>query len=284
MRKRMPKLLVIGAIAACIFGLLLAAPKVAPTASADTLGNGATVNCTQDTDFHATCIVTGCPRVGDDYVPQSIHYMLNGGDQVEEDYSCGGGYRIGVDNNGAPINIGVQLGRKHPTGSDDFTPYANYTFNPPAKAQAPAAVQPTNCPPGSKTPSVIPPAQCEAAPPTTCPDGSVTPEVPSGQQCQPPSNAITMSITNGAPNADITITNSSGLPVSCAYTANKTSGPFTPGNAQYTLNIGVGSHGSNTNSDLLYPVLGATYNAKVTCTGTWDGKQVVVGEKTQSVP
>ena len=63
-RKRVPKLLAIAAAAACIFGFLTAVPpSMAPTASADPLGNGYDVTCTQANGSQVTCNISGCPRV-----------------------------------------------------------------------------------------------------------------------------------------------------------------------------------------------------------------------------
>lgn len=305
-KKRIPRLFACAAALACVFGFLMLTPAT-PTASADNLPNGLTVTCSAVGDNQLTCVIGGCPRVNGNYVVDAVHVMDNGYQTEYKDWSCINGATVthsipiiisGIGPGG--YTLGFQGCRKKDFEDDWCTAYNNYTYHPPAPAT-------TTCPAGSKTPTVTPPAQCEAvakvkcpegspttdavsldqcapAPPKTCPDGSVTPEVPAGQQCQPPSKAITMNITKGGSNADIKITNSSGLPVDCAYVANKTSGGFTPGDDQVTLNISVGPHSTATNSDLLFPILGAKYNASVKCTGTWNGQPVVVGEASQNVP
>jgi hypothetical protein len=296
-RKRVPKLLTILATAACIFGFVLVVPtdtpalSPVPTASAQVLANGYDVNCTKVNDLQVLCTVAGCPRVNveDDLAGDQIHTHINGDAEngIEADKGCSQTYSRTIDRDAyQPFTLSVQGCRHHNWPStNDCGAYSDYQYVPPPKPAAPVeVVKPVDCPPNSKTPTVIPPAQCEAAPPTACPEGSVTPEVPAGQQCQPPSKAITMNITNGGGNADIKITNSSGVPVDCAYVANKTSGAFTFGDAQYTLSIPVDAHGSNTNSSLVYPVLGSKYSASVKCTGTWNGQQVLVGEASQNVP
>lgn len=247
------------AIASAAIGV--AGTSVLPVASADTLGNGVTVNCTQDTDTHATCIVTGCPRVGDDYVPQTIHYMLNGGGQVEEDYSCGGGYRIGVDNKGAPINLGVQLTRKHFPDKDDNTAYANYTFNPPAKPAAPAAPAPAAPP---------------AAAPVPCPDGST---VPAGQTCPvkkvAPTNAVTMNVQKAGLQVNVTVGNTSDLAAQCTYDATEANGLGSPVHRDFSL----AAKGSTT-LNFPAPLLGQSWQLVSACNANFEGQTVEIGRKT----
>lgn len=287
-RKRVPKLLTILATAACIFGFVLVAPadtptlSPMPTAGAQPMGNGYDATCTKANDNQVTCNISGCPRVHEDLAGDSLNYTINGGEQQNIPKSCGNTSTVNVNSSGA-FTLSFQGCRGtglFDTNSGSCGAWADYKYEPPAKPVE--EVKPVVCPAGSKTQTVIPPAQCEAAPETICPDGSVTPKVPADQKCQPPSKAISMNITKGGGNADIKITNSSGLPVDCAYTANKTAGLF--GDDQYNLNIKVDAHSTATNSDLIYPIGGIRYNATVKCTGTWDGQVVVVGEASQSVP
>jgi hypothetical protein len=99
----------------------------------------------------------------------------------------------------------------------------------PVEAAAPVAPPPTNCPPGSKTATVDPPARCEG-----------------------PTNAVTMNITKEGINANAAITNNSALPADCAYTATKTAGLIGPGSVNRSASVGPNSTESIT--DLLWPL------------------------------
>ena len=173
----------------------------------------------------------------------------------------------------------------------------DYKFTPPP-------AEPVACPPGSKTATVVPPAQCEAAPKvpcpegsptkeaaslaecapvpeTTCPEGSVKPTVTGTEKCAPPANVITMNIT-GSPggNANVAITNNSAIPAKCAYSAKKQGIGLGPQSVDRSVDVP--PNGTGTIDDMLFPIA-VTYNATATCTGTWDGKQVPLGTASQSV-
>ena len=79
-------------VAAFIGATALSLWVVAPPAQADTLPNGLAVSCTQDSDIHATCVVSGCPRVDGDYVVDAVHAKINGGEQRENDFKCINGH------------------------------------------------------------------------------------------------------------------------------------------------------------------------------------------------
>jgi hypothetical protein len=255
---------------------------VAPLANADVLSNGLNVTCTQDSDIHATCVVSGCPRVDGDYVVDAIHAMINGGGQSEDDFKCinGATARYGVDNNRQPVNIGVQACRKRDLSKDACTPYANYTFTPPAAPKAPD--QPVQCPPGSTTPTVPAGQQCTQAPlpPVQCPPGSPTPTVPAGQTCPEvkvaPTNAVTMNINVSGLSANIDIASTADIPGNCTYRA---TAPLLPAvNKSFNL----APNGSTSFSTLAPPLL-STYHVVLSCKGQFEGKSVEFGHVEQDV-
>jgi hypothetical protein len=306
MRKPIPKLLTILAAAACIFGFVLVAPadtptlSPMPTASATVLPNGYDVNCSKVSDTVVHCTVGGCPRVKDDYAGDELHVHINGDAEhgMEVDKACGDvwSHDYSLDAN-KPFTLSVQGVRHKDFVADYLGPYSDYVYQPPAQ-------QPINCPPNSKSATVIPPAQCEAAakvkcpegsptvdavsldqcapaPPKQCPPGSETPDVPAGQQCKAPTNKVAMSITQEGLNANVAITNNSALPADCAYTAKRTSGFVGPQTVNRNLPVGANSTGNIT--DLLWPAPLTSYAATVKCTATYDGKQVTIGEANQNV-
>jgi hypothetical protein len=305
-RKRVPKLLTILATAACIFGFVLVVPadtptlSPMPTASADVLANGYDVNCTKVNDLQVLCTVAGCPKVAGDLVGDELHVHINGNAAggKEVDKACGDTYSetINIDAN-KPFTYHVQGVRHHDFESDDLTAYSVYEYKPPVQA-------PVNCPPNSKTLTVVPPAQCEAAPMVKCPEGSPTVEALSLDKCAPipakdcppgskaatatppavceaPTNAVSMNITQEGLNANVAITNNSALPAECAYTATKTSGLLGPGTVNRNISVGPNATGNIT--DLLWPAPFVSYRATAKCTATYDGKQVTIGESTQNV-
>ena len=308
-RKRVPKLLTILATAACIFGFVLVAPadtqtlSPMPTADAQVLGNGYDVNCTKVNDLQVLCTVAGCPRVNveDDLAGDQIHTHINGDAEngVEAGKGCSDTYSrtINTDAN-KPFTLSVQGCRHHNWPSlNDCGSYADYQYTPPV-------VAPVNCPAGSKSETVVPPAQCEAAPKVKCPEGSPTTDavsldqcapappkacppgsaaesVPFGQQCQGPTNAVVMNITQEGLNANVAITNNSALPAECAYTATKTGGLLGPGSVSRNISVGPNSTGNIT--DMLWPPLGTSYRATAKCTAQYDGKSTSIGESTQNV-
>jgi hypothetical protein len=162
-RTRILKLFATAAAAACLVGLVMVAPAVAPTASADTLPNGLIVDCTNDSEIHVTCVVSGCPRVRGDYVPDELHYKR--WYQVEVGFECSEGEtaRVGFDHDNKPFDFGVQVCRKQIVYNDLCGPWSTYHYTPPA-APAPAAPAPDQCPAGSQTPTVPAGAQCAPPP------------------------------------------------------------------------------------------------------------------------
>ena len=275
LRKRVPKLLTMLATAACIFGFVLMAPADMPTwspmpiASAETLPNGLIVNCTKDSEAHVTCVVSGCPRVDGDYVVDKLHYKINGGPQIEPSFKCINGEtaRVGFDNNNQPFDLGVQACRHRDLSENPCTTWANFHYTPPA------------APPVQPAPPPEKPAPPVEAVPKQCPPGSVSGTVPADQQCAAPTNAVTMNISGGAVTRTVTVTNNSALAASCAYDAKGTGGIFAPG---LNRQINVGPNAS-TPIDVPAPPLGSTYQVTLTCTGTWDGKQVEIGRVVQNV-
>ena len=306
-RKRTTKLLTILATAACIFGIVLVAPtntesptlSPMPTANAVPVGNGYDITCTRANDNQTSCVIAGCPRVHEDLAGDSINYTINGGEQSNIPKSCGNTTTVTVPS-GGPFTLAFQGCRGtglFNTNSGSCGAWVDYKFEPPQAA-------PVNCPEGSKTATVIPPAQCEAAPKVKCPEGSPTVDAvsldkcapveaktcPPGSkadsvtppaQCAPPENAITMNIT-GSPggNANVAINNNSGLPASCDYNAKKQGLGLGPASVDRQVNVP--PNGTGTIDDMLFPI-GVTYNATVKCTGTWDGKPVTIGTASQSV-
>ena len=253
-----------------------------PVASADTLPNGLSVTCTQDSDVHATCVVSGCPRVNGDYVVDAIHAMINGGGQTEDGYKCinGATARYGVDNNRAPVNIGVQGCRKKDFEGDWCTPYSNYTFTPPAKPQqAPPPPPPVQCPAGSTTATVPAGQQCTAAPKpdVQCPADSPVKSVPAGQTCPPApkvTDAIGATFNTGLGSLSVTVTNSSALPAKCTYDAT--------GLVDTHRDFTIGPKGSTT---LKFNGLntGSSYNVVIQCNDS-SGKQAEpIGSVSQAV-
>ena len=268
---------------ALVGGLLLSGLLAIPIASADTLSNGLAVNCTQDSDVHATCIVSGCPRVDGDYVVDAVHAMINGGAQSEDDFKCINGQtaRYGIDNNRNPVNIGVQACRKRDLSSDACTPYANYTFTPPALPK-PVDNTPVNCPAGSVSPTVPAGQQCTPAPPVTCPPDSPVPTVPAGQTCPAavkkvaPTDAVTMNISVKIPSATVDITSSADIAGKCTYTAKA---PLLPGvNKSFDL-----APNGSTSFTVLAPPLFSTYHVVLSCKGPFDGATVEYGHVEQDV-
>lgn len=117
------------------------------------------------------------------------------------------------------------------------------------------------------------------APPKKCPEGSVKPEVPATENCAAPTNTVTMNISGGALTRTVTVNNSGPLGGSCAYNATATSGIFAP---PLSRTIDVGPNDQNS-IDVPAPPIGSTYRVTLTCTGTYDGKQVQFGQAQQDV-
>jgi hypothetical protein len=117
------------------------------------------------------------------------------------------------------------------------------------------------------------------AAPKQCPPGSVKPEVPATENCAPPTDAVRMTIGDGALTRTVTVTNNGPLGGTCAYDAKATTGLFAPG---LNRQIYVDPNGS-TSIDVPAPPLGSTYHVTLKCTGTYDGKQVQFGQAEQDV-
>ena len=303
MRKQIPRLCTVLAVAAFIFGLVLVAPAtmpilaptLTPVANADPLPNGYDVTCTKSNDTQVVCTIAGCPRVYEDLAGDVVHTKVNGGPQSELDKACGNVTTQKVTTSEG-FNLAIQGCRKSGLiGTDDCGAWSDYTYAPPA----PQAVQ---CPPGSKSPTVPAGEQCQSAD-VACPPGSVSPTVPAGQQCAlaqkdcppgsanasvpadqqctGPTNAIAMNVTRAGLNANVAVTNNSPLPAECSYTATKTSGLLGPATVDRSVSVGPNSTGTIT--DLLWPPPLVSYRATVKCTADYDGKQVTIGESTQNV-
>ncbi|MFC7672019.1 hypothetical protein ACFQWH_03005 [Mycolicibacterium sp. GCM10028919] len=291
------------AAAACILGVVLVTPAMSPTmspmpsASAVPQPNGYDVNCTQS-GGQVVCTIAGCPRVFEDLAGDVVHTKVNGGPQAELSKACGNTTTQTI-NTSEGFDYAVQGCRKSTFGSDDCGAWSNYTYTPPAaqtvkcnpagnfeQAEVPAGQQcvpkkvSVKCPAGSPTPEAASLGQCAAVPPKTCPPGSATPDVPAGQQCQGPTNAVTLSITRQGLSANVAVTNKSALPAECAYTATRTAGV---GPASVNRNISVGANSTGNITDVAWPLPLMSYRATVTCTATYDGKQVTIGESTQNV-
>jgi hypothetical protein len=280
MRKRLLKLLGMLAAAACLIGFVSVTP--APTASADALGNGYDVTCTQANGSTVTCNISGCPRVHEDLAGDVVHTKVNGGPQSELSKACGNTTTERINSSGA-FTYSVQGCRKG--FSDDCGAWSDYQYTPPPPPKQDAPPPPpaaqVDCPQGSPTPKAASLDQCAPVPPKTCPPGSAADTVPAGQQCQGPTNAVSMQINQEGINANATVTNNSALPAQCSYTATKTGGLVGP--ATVNRSVSVPANGSGNITDMLWPPPLVSYRATVKCTAQYDGKQVSIGESTVNV-
>jgi hypothetical protein len=286
-----------------MLGVVLVTPAMSPTlapipsASAVPQPNGYDVNCTQS-GGQVVCTIAGCPRVFEDLAGDVVHTKVNGGPQAELSKACGNTTTQTI-NTSEGFDYAVQGCRKSTFGSDDCGAWSNYTYTPPAaqtvkcnpagnfeQAEVPAGQQcvpkkvSVQCPAGSPTPEAASLGACAPVPPKTCPPGSATPDVPAGQQCQGPTNAVALNITRQGVNANVAVTNKSALPAECAYTATRTSGL---GPAEVNRNVSVGANSTGNITGLPWPLPLMSYRATVTCTATYDGKQVTIGESTQNL-
>lgn len=308
-RKRVPKLLLVLATAACIFGVVMVTPtdtetpalSPLPVARADMMGNGYDITCTKANDNEAMCNIAGCPRVHEEYAGEKINYKINGGGQESAGKTCNQVTALRVPTpGGAPVTVSFQgcvgLGI---ADIDNCGAWSDYRFTPPpaetvkcnppenfVAAEVPAGQQcqpkpKVACPAGSPTKDAVSLDQCAPAPPKACPAGSAQAEVPFGQSCAPPANAVSMNITQEGLNANVAVTNNSALPAECAYTATKTSGLLGPGTVN--RNVSVPPNGSANITDMLWPPPLVSYRATVKCTAQYDGKSVSIGESTQNV-
>ena len=220
MARQMRRCFAILVAAACLFGVVIATPPMAPTARADTLPNGYSITCTQN-GTQAICNISGCPRVLGDEAGDVVHVMVDANpDATQQEVSkgCNNTATVFLDNMGSPGTISVQGCRKHSLSSDDCGAWSDYHWAPPAAA-APANLPPVKCaggltmPPGQDCPR----APAPAAAPVNCPAGSVSPTVPAGQQCAAPTDAVTMEITRAGLNAHAQINNKSDMQAGCDY-------------------------------------------------------------------
>lgn len=278
-RKRAPKLLTILATAACTFGFVLVAPadtptwSLMPTAGAQVMPNGYDVNCTKAGEGQVVCTVAGCPRVDleDDLAGDIVHTHINHNAAAgkESPKACGATHSETINATGA-FTYSVQGCRKRGAPHQDACgAYSDYEYKPPAG------------PPVEQAPPVEPEAP-EVVPPKQCPPGSVNGTVPADQQCQGPTNAVSMNITQEGSNANVAVTNNSALPAECAYTATKASAIMV-GPATVNRNVSVGPNSTGNITDMLWPLPLVSYNATVKCTATYDGKQVTIGEDSETV-
>jgi hypothetical protein len=290
MEKRVTRRFAVLAAAACLFGIVIVTPLMAPTANADQLPNGYNVTCT-GIGSNASCEVSGCPRVKGDEAGDVIHARFNAQPQREIGKGCNDSINVNtalleqtVDAS-AGFTFYIQGCRRHNAGSDDCGAWSEYHFTPPKQAAPAPAPLPVKCPAGSPVASVPNGQQCPAAPapaaPVKCPDGSMTDTVPAGQQCAAPTNAVALNITRNGLNARVVVTNNSSLLAKCTYTATKIDGV---GPQEVDKSIVVGVKGSTTTiNDMLWPPPFTSYNAVVKCTATYNGTQTSIGEASQKV-
>ena len=237
---------------------MLSGTVAMPIASADTLPNGLTVTCNQDSDIHATCIIGGCPRVNGDHVVDAVHVMLNGGHQEEYSFQVHQRRDAPVRgiNGGGRANIGVQACRKNTIEADWCIPYANYTYTPPAK---PAGPGPADQKPADQKPADQKPADPKPA------------EVA-------PTNAVSLSFQRQGVSEVASIKNSSKVSGQCHYNATDANG-LLPAKVD---DFPIGPNATVTRTYPAPPPLD-TYNASVTCHGNFNGQDVQFGTASQSV-
>ena len=117
------------------------------------------------------------------------------------------------------------------------TPWANYTWKPPAASpqqggassgqqKAPDVV----CGPDDESQTVPASQQCKAKPkpPVDCPPGGPQKQVPAGQTCPAPANAVTVSFQRSFPLWTVNVKNTAGIGGSCHYEAVDTVGGLEP--------------------------------------------------------
>lgn len=244
-----------------------------PGANADTLSNGLTVTCSQDSDIHATCIVGGCPRVNGDYVVDILHVTVAGqitGNETQHqyDFKCINGQtaRQGVSTApGKTENVAVQACRQKDLQGDWCTPWSDYKYTAPAAAAAPAPAAPP--PPPAAPPPPPPP------PPVTCSDGST---LPAGSTCPvkkvAPTNAVTMSVKKAGLQANVTVGNTSDLAADCTYDATEANGLGVPVHRDFSL----AAKGSTT-LNFPAPLPGQSYQIVASCNANFEGQTVQIG-------
>jgi pyruvate/2-oxoglutarate dehydrogenase complex dihydrolipoamide acyltransferase (E2) component len=266
-------ILAVFATAAVAVGLAIGLQM--PVANADALPNGLTVDCSQDSDIHATCIVGGCPRVNGDYVVDAVHVTVAGQitqneSQHEYEFKCINGQtaRQGVGTTpGGTARISVQGCRKKDLESDWCGPWSEYAYTAPAKPAAPAAPPPAPAP-----------APAPAAPQTKqCPDGG--PVVPVADACPvkkvAPTNAVTLSVKKAGLQANVTVGNTSDISADCTYDATEANGLGPAVHRDFSL----AAKGSTT-LNFPAPLIGQSYQIVAACNANFEGQTVEIGRAT----
>jgi hypothetical protein len=280
------------AISAAVIGFV--ASFTAPIASGEPLSNGLDVTCNPVGPNQLTCVIGGCPRVNGDYVVDIVHVMDNGYQFPDEDFKCINGQT--VTHNAAILissvgpagyTFGFQACRFKTFEENWCTPWANYTWKPPAASPQQGGASPAQqkapdvvCGPDDETPTVPAGQQCKAKPkpPVDCPPGGPQKQVPAGQTCPAPANAVTVSFQRSFATWTVNVKNNAGIGGSCHYEAVDTGGGF---GAQEDFNI---EPNGTASFQKPAPVLTRSYTATTTCTGTYDGKQVQFGNDVQTIP
>ncbi|MCB9438762.1 MAG: hypothetical protein H6523_00710 [Mycolicibacterium sp.] len=260
--------------------IAVAGSSLLPVASADQMSNGLSIDCTQEGEVHATCVISGCARVNGDHVIDALHIRVNGGEQEELAFKCinaGTTARTGFDlkdvKNNTVYKVSVQGCRKNtgPFEHDDCGPWSDYFFTPnetPAAAPAPASPEskPTKCtghgiaPPGKTCAEAFPqPATGSPAPVKVA-----------------PTDAVHLTFDRSPLTWTANVTNSADLAGNCTY---KATNPLLPG---VNKSFNIAPKGTASFSVLAPPAL-STYHVVVSCHGTFDGKDVEFGHEEQDV-
>jgi hypothetical protein len=260
-------------IATAITGSFVAFTGPLPVAAADTLPNGLTITCNQDSDVHATCIIGGCPRVNGDYVVDILHVTVagqitNNESQHQYDFKCINGQtaRQGVSTSpGKTENIAVQACRQKDLKSDWCGSWSDYKYTAPAKPPPPVAAPPPAAPPPAAPP-----------PPVKCSDGST---LPAGSTCPvkkvAPTNAVTMNVKKAGLQVNVTVGNTSDLAAQCTYDATEANGLGSPVHRDFNL----AAKGSTTLT-FPAPIIGQSWSLVSACTAPFDGQTVQIGRAT----
>jgi hypothetical protein len=277
-RKRIPKLFFIAAVA-FFFGLgVMVAPTVMPTltpmmmpvANADVLPNGYDVNCKKSSDTQVVCTYSGCPRVHEDLAGDVVHTKISGGPQSELRKACGNTTTETINATGA-FDVGIQGCRKSTFGTDDCGAWSNYKYVPPPVVEAPKP--PVKCGPNDEAPEVPAGQTCKPKALVKCPAGATTPEAVSLDKCVIPevTNAIQASFGDpGLSTLDFNVTNTSSIAARCDYTATANSiNPLVPKTTKRTFNVP--ANGNHTETFSGAPTF-TNYNVVLSCVDA-SGKQ-----------
>jgi hypothetical protein len=228
-----------------------------PTAHADNLANGLTVNCPQPMpgDKDATCRVGGCPRVNGDRVIDTLNVRFDGGNQIELDRpNC---LQIAsIDVRVAPgATFQIQGCRKFTLASSDCTAWARYTF----------VAKPPPAPPGPSAPDTWMPK-----PPPGPPPGLK--QAPPPPPPTAPTDAISVNFENISGGLRVNVNNSSSVKGTCKYDATAPNSLIPPFHKDFTVAANGGTH-----FDISGIPLGVQYNTVTVCHGDFDGKDVEIG-------